>query len=394
MRWLDQIVESTLESESPERFQYWSALCAVSAVVKKNLYLDRFYYKLYPNIYVFLVARSGLRKSNPVTLAKKLVEETMATRIIAGRNTVQAVLRDLGKAQSIHGGGVLKDASGFMVSGELASFLVKDPDALTILTDLYDTYANEPEWKNTLKSGTDSLRNPCLTLLGATNEDHFKDAVPQNAIGGGFIARTIIVYENQRRTINSLMDAPKVTPVIKDLACYLKEIAKIQGQFKLAPEARDWFRDWYGKLSIMDHQDRTGSLERLGDTVLKVAMLLCLSETLELEIKEHHVIEAAEKCQECIAGLKHVTMGQGRNELAYATALLLKFLISRPEYKATKKNVLAKFWGEFDSVTLDRIAETLQDSGGISITRAGKEVIYQMHKRAVEAYTKFKAEIN
>jgi hypothetical protein len=119
-----------------------------------------------------------------------------------------------------------------------------------------------------------------------------------------------------------------------------------------------------------------------------------MSEKTDLVITESHVIEAAEKCQECIAGLRHVTMGQGRNEFAYATALLLKYLISREGYKSNKKAILAKFWGEFDSMVLDRIAETLQDSGALTIHRNGKEILYVMKQAAVEAYTKFKSEIN
>src|SRR6266704_1581124 len=168
--------------------------------MKKNVYLDRYYYILYPNIYVFLVARSGLRKGNPVNLAKKLVQEVGVTRVISGRNSIQGVLKDLGKAHSTPNGTIVKDAAGFMISGELASFLIKDPEALTILTDLYDTHVNEPEWKNTTKTqGIDTLKNPCITLLGATNEEHFQDAVPTNAIGGGFIGRTSIVFEGVRR---------------------------------------------------------------------------------------------------------------------------------------------------------------------------------------------------
>src|SRR5689334_10969018 len=247
--WIDQVVNSTVEAESPERFYYWAALSSLSAVARKSVYLDRYYYKLYPNIYVFLIARSGLRKSNPVTLAKKVVILAGNTKVISGRNSIQSVLKDIGKAFSTESGEVVKDAHAFMVSGELASFLVKDPDGLTILTDLHDTHANEPEWKNSLKTqGTDTLRNPCITLLGASNQEHFRDAVPPNAIGGGFIARTFIVMENHRRTINDLMDKPQIVPDMEELSCYLKEVAKVKGEFQIQKEARAFYRNWYHEL--------------------------------------------------------------------------------------------------------------------------------------------------
>lgn len=395
--WVDQVVISTIEAESPARFQYWSALTAISAVVKKNLFLDRYYYKLYPNIYVFLVAKSGLRKGNPVTLAKKLVQEADLTRVIMGRNSIQAVLKELGKTKSLENGGMVKDAAAYLVSGELASFLVKDPEALTILTDLYDTHANEPEWKNTLKtSGTDTLKNPCLTLLGATNEDHFKAAVPNDAIGGGFIARTLIVFEQRRRVINDLMDPPKVTPSIKDLVCYLKEIGKKEGQFIIPKESKMMYREWYKQLATEQHTDRTGSVERLGDTVLKVAMLLSLSHDLSLEIRPESMDEAIKQCVGCLDGLSQVTMGQGKSESAYETSLVMKELLKRPDHKMTRKAMLAKFWGEFDSLVLDRIVQTLVEAGALEADRVnqGKDIMYTMTKKAVDMYQKFKQEIN
>lgn len=395
MSWINELVNSTIEAESPERFQYWSALAALSAVAKKNLHLDRYYYKLYPNIYVFLVGRSGLRKGNPVTFCKKLVQEANATRVISGRNSIQAVIKELGKAHSVEGGGVMKEAIGFMVSGELASFLVKDPEALTILTDLYDTHANEPEWKNTLKAaGIDVLKNPCLTLLGATNEDHFKAAVPTTAIGGGFIARTLIVFEQERRVINDLMDPPKVTPNLKDLACYLREVSKASGQFKIAIEAKASYRLWYHAISKSKHTDTTGTLERIGDTVLKVAMLLSLADGLSLVIEQHHMEEAIFQCEDCLAGMKRVTMGAGKSDDAEGTALILQYLLKMDGYKATRKQILNKYWGDLDYITLDRIAETLLRAGAINVTNAGKEVIYQMRPAVAEQYKKFKVEIN
>lgn len=393
--WVDRVVESTKEAESPERFQYWSALAAISAAIGKKVFLDRYYYKLYPNLYIFLVAKSGLRKGNPIILTKKLMQECPSVRVISGRNSVQMILKDLGKAHSMEGGGVMKSATGFLISGELAAFLIKDPEALTILTDLYDTHANEPEWKNSTKTqGVDTLKEPCLTLLGATNEDHFKDAVPQTAIGGGFIARTLIVYESKRRVINSLMYKPKVVPNVKDLAVYLKEIAKLSGEFTISPEVMKYYDDWYHSFTLESGLDKTGTIERMGDTVLKVAMCLALSETLTLEITMKAMVEAVTVCVDCLTGLKHVTMGAGKSELAEETSMILKELLKSDSYRRTRKQLLQKYWGDFDSVVLDRIVESLLGAGAVIVQDAGKERFITLTPEAIKLYTQFKKEIN
>lgn len=393
--WIKQLLSSTDESESPERFYYWGGLAALSAVVRKNVHLDRFYYKLYPNIFVLFVARSGLRKGSPVTLARNLVEEVKCTRIVLGRSSMPQVIKDLSKAYSTEDGKVIKDAHGFIVSGELAAFFVKDPDALTILTDLYDTHAYEKEWRNSLKgTGVDTLKSPCLTLLGATNEDHFSEAVPPNAVGGGFVARTFMIFEDKKRGVNPLLTAPTNLVTIQDLAERLHEVSKLHGQFRLSSPAEIMYDKWYRAFSQEDHHDPTGSLERIHDGILKVAMLLSLASGDDLVIHTKHMEESLEECLKCTGGMKQITMGQGKSNLAFATKLVLQELIRRPDHRIDRQKMLQKYWGQFDAFDLDRIAETLEGAGAINVQRVGKTVIYILRQNVLDEYTKYKSEVN
>jgi hypothetical protein len=393
--WVNDVLKSTNELESPERFYKWGALSAIAAVLRKNVYLDRYSYKLWPNIFVVFVARSGLRKGAPVTMSRSLVEEVKCTRIIIGRSSMPQVIKDLSKAYSTEDGKVIKEAHGYLVSGELAAFFVKDPDALTVLTDLYDTHGYEKEWKNSLKgTGVDVLKAPCVTLLGATNEDHFSEAIPPNAVGGGFIARTFLIFEDRRRRINSLIDPPKNLVTVKDLSQYLIEVSKLSGPFGMTLQAKTKYDKWYTSFSTQDHQDPTGTLERIHDGILKVAMLLSLSEDLDLVIHERHLDEAMEDCLKCTGGMRQVTMGQGKSTLAYATKLVLQELIRRPDHSLERQKLLSKYWGQFDAFDLDRIAETLDSAGAITIKRAGKTTMYVLRQHVLDEYTKYKIQIN
>ena len=397
MSWIKEVIKSTEESESPERFYYWSALAALSAVVRKNIYLDKFRYKLYTNIFALLVTGSGGRKGDPVILGRTLVEEVKCTRIVIGRNSMPQVIKDLSKAYSTEEGKVIKDAHGFLVSGEIASFFVKDPDALTILTDLYDTHAYEKEWRNSLKgTGIDVLKAPCITLLGATNEDHFSEAIPSPAVGGGFVARTFIVFEDKMRCINSLMTAPTGFVPTKELALYLQEVSKLTGQFRVSSPAMLLYDNWYNKYaaSYADHSDPTGTNKRIHDGILKVAMLLSLADDFDLIIHKLHMEEAMEESLKCTGGMKQITMGQGKSTLAYATKLVLQELIRRPDHRIDRQKILQKFWGQFDAFDLDRIAETLEGAGAVSIQRVGKTITYVLKPSTLEQYTQYKSEIN
>jgi len=388
MSWVDAVLDAYSESEAPAKFFYWSALAAISATVKKSVFLDRFYYRLYPNIYVFLVAKSGMKKGIPVTFAKQTVNKSDTTRIISGRNSMPSIIQDLGKAYTLESGGMIKDAQGFLVSGELAAFLVKDPDALTILTDLHDTHAYEDYWKNSLKgTGVDKLKAPCLTLLGATNEEHFSEAVPQNAIGGGFIARTFIIFSSDKGKLNSLTKKPIKVADTKFLSEYLKEIAKVKGEFQWTDAAMKTYDDWYYKFMASDAHDPTGTMNRIGDQILKVAMILSLAEDPSMELKESHILEAIDVSTACLAGMQQVTMGAGKSNLAFQTKLVIRELLQAKDHKIDRQKLLQKYWGEFDSFDLDRIAETLLGAGAISLGPDTKRVSYHLRPEALAIYT-------
>lgn len=361
MTWVERVLESTKGSESPREYYYWAALSAISAVVANNLYLDRFYYKLWPNIYVILVGKSGLRKGPPVALAKRLVEEVGNTRVISGRSSIEAVLNELSTTRPRESGPIITDARGFLVSSEFASFIVQNDAALTILTDLYDRNYNEKDWTYLTKSGGgQKLKEPYLTMIGASNEVHFKDAVPQNALGGGFVARTFIIYADKRSTINSLTERPDTLVSPTDLANYLREISKVKGQFMWTRPAKELYDSWYDDFCKSDYEDDTGTLERLSDSILKVAMLVSLSRGLDLELTLCDLEEAIRRCLAFVPGARKVALGtQGKSVSREGTAVVLKYLLQNKEHAVSKTKLLQRFWGHFNADELKVIIDSL-----------------------------------
>lgn len=391
MSWIKELLKSTEETESPVRFYYWSALCAISAVVKNNVYLDKFTYKLYPNIYVFLVARSGLRKGVPVQLAKKLVMEAKCTRVIVGRGSIQGIIKEMGNVYTLPDGSIIKDSSAFLCSGEFSSFLIRDPDALTILTDLYDTHFVE-DWKNTLRnSPIDKLTNVCVTILGAMNENHLPDIIRTQDVTGGMIARTFVVHEELRHGKNPLTERPKNLADVKLLGTYLKVLSNIKGEFKYSEDAKKFYEDWYDKHISFNHKDSTGALERIHDGILKVAMLLSLSRSPGLCLELEDIKEAVDQCFDCLIGMKRVVLGIGKGEFSEKTRIVLADLLKAPDNEISRQRLLSNHHGDFDAIDLDRIVESLVQSGAVGVERRGNVLFYKMPPKVVEMYTKFKS---
>lgn len=397
MSFVEQVLYYTKDSESPRRYYYWSALAAIAAVVKDNCYLDRLAAgKVYPNIYVLLVGRSGLRKGPPVNLAKFLVSSVNNTKLYAGRVSIQGVIADLSKAKtSKNGGPPNTDSAGVLFASEFSSFIIRDPDALTILTDLYDRHYNEIGWTYLLRNTPEEkLHKPTITLLGASNEIHLQDAIPKNAIGGGFIARTFIVYAEKKHGVNSGMFTPASTLPLAKLVTDLAEISKLKGEIKMDHASKVVYDEWYKALQANEDlgDDSTGTLERLHDHVLKTAMLISLSNRRDLTICVEDIVEAIKACLSFVPSARRMNlMGAGVAKSAPGTGILLKGLLESPTHTLTRTIALQKFWSHFSAPELDSIVEDLVAQRAITVhpdrdEKGRVEVKYVLNPAVVKRY--------
>lgn len=395
MNWVDQVMEATAEAESPRSFVRWAALASIAAVVADRVYLDKFYYKLYPNVYVLLVAKSGLRKGFPAALAKTLVSLVDNTRVISGRNSIQAIIKDLATTVTRPKRAPLTKAHGFIISGELSTTFVEDPQTLTILTDLHDGHYHTEGWKNTLKgTGVESLKDISITLLGAINQTHFKDMVKRKDITGGFIARTIIVEESQRALKNPLIVPPKTLLNAAELVKYLVKLGDLNGQFTWDAEAADFYGEWYRTFEPESLEDDTGTANRIHDQILKVAMLVSLSRCPELILRKSDIEESMTLLEKAIETATGVTKGQGESDFGPKIKIVLDELEARENHTVTRSELLRKHWGDFTSIELTVIVGTLEQAKAITIRSEGKDEYYRATKKLLDEIEAFKGGVH
>ena len=236
-------------------------------------------------------------------------------------------------------------------------------------------------------------------MIGASNEVHFKEAVPDNALGGGFVARTFIIYADKKSVVNPLTSKPKESISVQELSKYLRVLANLRGEFKFSDSAREVYNKWYEEFSENTYMDTTGTIERLHDHILKAAMLISLSRKTNLIMEEDDIREAIIACQDFVPGARWVTLGGGQSASAPGTAVFLRELLSRKEQKHTMSRIkmLQKHWSHFDAFELDRIAESLESQKAITIKimqneEGKKEVFYILAPKIIENYSKMQKE--
>jgi hypothetical protein len=352
-----------------------------------------------------LLGESGLGKGFPVNLSKRLVQQADTTRVIAGRSSIQAIIKELATTKSAAGKPVITDSRGFIVNGELSTAIIADPDSLTILTDLYDRNYN-PQWTNMLKGdGHEKLKEPYITCLFGSSPAHFYDSIPQPNIEGGYIGRNLVIYEEKRSKDLDLLDdeeesidPDRFTNYI--VPKYVPHLVKIgTNNAKMVPDAaakevfNKWRREWRGSQSV--YNDKTGFVNRVPDHVLKVAMCICLSRyETDFIISESDISEAIQKITSLIYASKKASEGSGLDPLAQITKKVVDFLISAPDNKLTRTELLVRGYGNYDSSTLDRIIDTLMEMKWVKRSKAffGNNSDWTIHLSGepLESYLKFK----
>ena len=386
MNFIDLVLDSTKEYEAPRRFYYWAALSAISAILKDRVWFDMGKaYKIYPNIYVLLYGPSGVRKGPAVALAERIVIKVDNTRVINGRASIEAIIKDLGTFTTREKREPIKDSCGFVVASELSSSLISNPSAMDIMTNLYDRIYNEGEWKYKLKVGeSHTLNKPTITWLSASNEALFKDFLPEKNIYGGLIGRMFMIAENKPNRINSLMFDPNIVPDLDKMAEALMPLTKLNGQFTMSVELRHQVDRWYNRFAkeiSPSLHDETGFVSRILDFVIKGCMLVSSGRRGDLVILESDFLEAIEIIEPLIVPTKRAASILKKTDasLQEKRGLVLNYLSNRPAYTCTRKDILKSLNLRLDHEDLDRIVSLMLQMQVIQVSSSGSDVIYKLN---------------
>lgn len=383
---IDLVLNSTKEYEAPSRFYYWAALSAISAVLKDSVWFDMGgNYNLYANIYVLLYGPSGVRKGPAIALADKIVSKVDNTRVINGRSSIEAIIKELGTFTTREGRAPIKDSCGFVVASELSSSIISNPSAMDILTNLYDRIYNDSEWKYKLKVGeSNTLTKPTITWLSGTNEALLRDFLPEKNIHGGLIGRMFMIAENRTTKFNSLMFKPEILPNIDDMAELLRPATKLKGAFTMQDSLRSEMNDWYLKFAKEIGPtlgDETGFVSRILDFVIKVAMIISSGRRADKILTSEDLKESIEVMLPLIVPTKRVSQSLRKEDISgvQKRGMVLTYLTNRPNYTCTRKEILKNLGLKLDHEDLDRVISLMLQMQIVKIESQGGEVHYTLN---------------
>jgi hypothetical protein len=297
---ITDLVWATRGTESTTKFATWSALFAVSSLLKRDAWLPWIEGSpMFANIYIFFVAPPRVcAKSTAVKFASKAMRSASHIKMdpilkylkefneINGKATPEALYDAMmpeEKAFQIQGSGepymADRGSQVCLIQSELSTFLGKqqyNQALLPSLTKWYDSDDRDDE--ATRGRGKTELRNIYVTLFGATTPEAMRTDLPEEVVGGGFMSRCLTIYEQRSTRHYPVPILFRGAPTYQELAHRLMWIAQnCQGPFTISKEAMYLYKDWYKQFKFSLEKlssDEINMRARMDTNLIKVAMLV------------------------------------------------------------------------------------------------------------------------
>lgn len=347
MSFLRNYLDFTSGSEVPENYHFWSGVYALSAIVNRQVWLSMGQYTLYPNLYVVLLGPPGNGKSLAMDTAQTLVEDVGGINFSGDAQTKESLVRYMAekcpRVISPPGDqGVITITPIAMFATELSHLL--GPNSGHMIDFLTTIYTKDKRYVTRTKNkGDDIIERPFVGLIACTTQDWITTYLKSDIIGGGFTRRVIFVNEPLGASVDDkskrrpfLTVSPEQVTARANVMAYSERLKSVTGEFTWHPDAKQAYEHWYLTRDIPKDPDTQGYYKTKPNQVLKVAMVLSLSQSPELLLTRDSFEASLALFDKTEHTLTRVFQGIGRNELNVVANRVIEFLAGSPvkEYNA------------------------------------------------------------
>lgn len=382
--WIQSYLEYTDDQEAPEQIHFWTGMAVLGAALRRQVYTDRVFYKLYPNLYIVVVApsataRKSVAEETGISLLRKAVPNIF---ILSGRITPEGLTKNMNRTSVSHDdplkSKVLVESHTLIHADELATLFGYDRQMASRMSILLtEIYSCKDEYNHITKNDAPvCLKFLYPTLLAATDPLNLK-VLPEDAIGG-LIGRTIFVAAGKKRKRPVQWDpSDKLDKLHNALLVDLARISSLRGQFMVEQSARVLYDEWYDKFSEVEVSDARISAfhARAHDLALKIAMLVSVSRSNKLVITESHVATGIAIVEKQVPEFAKLMSWAGTSLYAQNRARVLDLLL-RNNGAVTRKQVMRSMALSADEI--DLLQKSLEQEGTIETTLLKTEIVWKL----------------
>lgn len=379
-------------NEAHPNYHAFSGLVALASIAAPRVWLDFGYFKIYPNLYVALLGPAGNRKTTAKDICEDLLRDIGDIPISAEKVTKEKLINDIAEQQRVferlpeevtagltdeQKEAVFRYAPMTLMPTELSNFLGADEKGMIdALTTMYDRRFRQFD-NRTKNRGSDVIYGPCINILTCTTPSWITQYLKADIISGGFSRRLLFVYERDK---GKLVAFPRVTDeqlkARQEMIVYAQTLKNVIGPFYWG-ETQKVYQDWYESQPKNQDDILSGYYETKAQQVLRIAMLLSLSENPNRVLLPHHWESALGMLNLIEENLASVYSGLGRNALSNVSQKVIDLLKTAPEIEVPtnkgslmmcalpEKELRGFLWRQANGREMDEILNHLKSSGRI-----------------------------
>ena len=219
----DDFIETFIESidkDIPYIYRLFGGISILTSTVKNRVFIDTKFGYSFPNNYIFLIGTPSSAKGLIVRKIRDILNLYGDDVWVVPRNvTFEAMIDRLhedplgypryakmrkDKNSSEINSATIMGKSLYILVDELSQFFDAKTDIVVpVLTDLWDNVPAYDEKRRTNKKEF-SISFPCINMLVAGQPPNLLNSIPKTAWERGFFSRTLLVYNEENFSINTL----------------------------------------------------------------------------------------------------------------------------------------------------------------------------------------------
>jgi hypothetical protein len=380
--WLDAFVDSMKATNSPAIFQKWAAVCVLGGAMERKCWIETSIGTLYPNMYVVLVAPPGVGKSVAIRRARDAYLSLKSHHLASSSVTKASLIDTLNESvRTIITPDQIPASRMFnslqVISSEMGVLLPSyDPEFMHVLTDLYDCDVYS-ERRRTNKISIE-MKAPQVSMLAACTPNYLTSVLPEGAWEQGFASRLILIYSGDVHLVDLFSEQEIV--VNEKLNKELKVRADTFGKFRFTAEAISMITEWRaaGETPVPDHPKLINYRTRRTSHILKLSMIMSMSESTDLIIDERHVeralnwlLEAEFFMPEIFKAMSGTSHGQLISETWH---FVYKTFMKDKQKPVAKARIVNYLQARTPAHNVPRVLEVMESAGVLkkSLTSSGE----------------------
>lgn len=351
----------------------------IGVALRRNVYIDRGAYDVYPNQFVFLVSQSGLcKKSAAIDIGINILEQVEDVHIIHGRATVEGLIDAMNHVIVRPDGRVVPDGSLLIHADELSYLFGKASYVADVMNFLTASYTGRSKLDFlTRNKGLCKVRNPAPSLLAASTPDSMSEIFPSSSLSSGFMGRVVIVASSDFKRVSK----PKLRRDLEELLVHdLNHISHLCGRVQLTDEAEKYFDEWYEQMSVAPFKELDAFYQRKHDHALKAALHISMAESDDLVITKDHLIQGIMSIEHLEEGMHSVLRNVGATIQGSLADLVEGIVRSKSPLPVSRSVLLRRVYKKLThgAQEFQGIIDLLKEAGRIKESATSKGIFYEV----------------